>query len=76
MHVVHVFVCFIQSQPSLKWMPLQIWNADDFFFQEGKGSGVYCSLPGEGGGGLRNVLGNFNQIVNLRNVNFKKGHPL
>lgn len=25
-----------------------------------------------GGGGLRNVLGNFNQIVNLRNVNFKK----
>lgn len=24
------------------------------------------------GGGLRNVLGNFNQIVNLRNVNFKK----
>lgn len=27
------------------------------------------------GGGLRNVLGNFNQIVNLRNVNFKKGHP-
>lgn len=31
---------------------------------------VVC--PGEGGGGLRNVLGNFNQIVNLRNVNFKK----
>lgn len=30
---------------------------------------VVC--PG-GGGGLRNVLGNFNQIVNLRNVNFKK----
>lgn len=29
-----------------------------------------------GRGGLRNVLGNFNQIVNLRNVNFKKGHPL
>lgn len=50
-NAVHVFVCFIQSQPSLKWMPLQIWNADDFFFQEGKGSDVYCSLPGEGGGG-------------------------
>lgn len=30
-NAVHVFVCFIQSQPSLKWMPLQIWNADDFF---------------------------------------------
>lgn len=41
------------------------------FFQEGKGSDGYGSLPG-GGGGLRNVLGNFNQIVNLRNVNFKK----